>query len=390
MSKNILFFAAALAALLAATIGLGCSSCGKQNEQAQKSPEDAEDEAKFKLSPAEIDALPSEDSVWKSMFVPHRVAAALISQDHVFKSKVTHAIDRKTVKPEEPKEEIINVITASEISEVKWRASDGAFTVMFRPEESSMSLDLIWLDKLVYTRFGEAAWKKDVSTGIHNFYLEKATTSLERFYRLYRGRLSFAKAGKEKFLGRDVIKIKITLDKAGHEVPAELPLTTKTGDKYRINLRVMNKDIEDKRSTMAGWDKAEGELYIDAKTGVPLKGKISSVCSMNTKENWTAVLKMDYEFEWELPTQKIEISPPGKDEIVDQDERKKFVPNEPFKEMPKELQEKSGVNQPRKILPDNLLPQNQQNNAGSQQGQQPSNPADKPKSDAKPNNQPKP
>ncbi len=384
MRINILLFAAALAALFAAAAGLSCSSCGKQNELAPKSPEEAEDEAKFKLSSAEIDALPAENSVWKSMFIPHRVAAALIPQDHVFKSKVTHAIDRKTVKPEEPKEEIINVITASEIAELKWRASDGAFTVMFRPEESSMSLDLIWLDKLVYTRFGEATWKKDVSTGIHNFYLEKATTSLERFYRLYRGHISFSKAGKEKFLGRDVIKIKIALDKAGHEAPAELPLTTKTGDKYRLNLRTMNKDIEDKRSTMASWDKAEGELYIDAKTGVPLKGKISSVCSMNTKENWTAVLKMDYEFEWELPTQKIEITPPGKDELIDQDERKKFIPSEPFKEMPKELQEKSGVNQPRKILPDNLLPQNQQ------QGQGQPNQTDKPKSDAKPNNPPKP
>ena len=317
---------------------------GNVFEPHQKSPKDES----YKLTPQELQDLTSEASMQKVFLMPHRVAADLIGKDHTVWGKITHGMN--VSKENDTSDAAKNIIEAFEEQTVVYRNDTGAYHLRLKPHKG-FGFELVWTGKVLYQREREGAWRNEISDGKDEFFLEKATGSLDRFYRNFRGYMTFTKKGTEQLDGRTVAVIDIAFDKKGHETAKELPNTSHTKDKYRLNIKKSQYTIEQERKLMKTVLPVTGTLYVDTKTGVALKGSLKGGYAKKIADKNMATLTMAYEFEWKNIGEKADILAPSGDETLQQKQRTRMNIHNTFKDMPRDLQDKSGVNVEKPLMP---------------------------------------
>jgi len=332
------------------------------------------DEA-FTLTAQELQNITDEASMQKVFLMPHRVATNVIGKDHIAWGKITHGMN--VAKEGDESEAAKNIIEAFEEQNIAYRNNDGGFHLRLKPHKG-FGFEMIWDAKTLYMRDREGAWRNEKSDGKHEFFLEKGTSSLDRFYRNFRGHMTFTKKGTETYEGRTVAVIEIAFDKKGHEAAKELPNTSHTKDKYRLNIKKSYYSIEKERTVMKDILPISGTLYVDTKTGAPLKGNVKGGYTKIISGKSIATLTMAYEFAWKEIGKTASILPPGKDTQLQQKQRTRMNVHRTFKDMPKKLQDKSGVNVPKPIVKPKPKKEDTKADAAAKPAEAPKKAADKP------------
>jgi len=284
----------------------------------------------------------------KVMLMPHRLADRLMGEDHTITGTVEHTIKAISEQNEQ------NATTARETQTVSFRHGDGAFRIRFAPH-TGFGLEMIRIGDEILNRYRDGEWVRGDSKGKDIFFYEKATGTMERFYRYFAGYMTFTPGGEDTLGGRAVKKVNISFDQKGHEFPQPLPITTRTTDKFRLGIKAGNKSIANDRTKVSGFTGVSGTLWVDPSTGVALKGQMEGSFNKPGVKNSTIAFNMKYEFAWDLGKAEGIVRPADKD-IVEQAERRSWNRQDVLKGMPKDLMEKSGVMTTKPLTPAATVP----------------------------------
>jgi len=152
------------------------------------------------------------------------------------------------------------------------QAADGDFRVKLE-NDGGQGYELIYADSKFFgrNRYGPLH-ERDQISGDHTRWRDAAYDSWASIYRLYRGRLQFAKLGLTRYHGRDAIRFSIALKKGEPRLPGtpESPQVPPNVTKYVYPIEPTPSDSHRWRDK-AQPQKASGSVLVDADVGVVLK-----------------------------------------------------------------------------------------------------------------------
>ncbi len=134
--------------------------------------------------------------------------------------------------------------------------------------------DLAWKHQQVYERVGNAPFRRSTSTGKHLFWREKVYTSLDRYYKYFRGHLKFATPENMTYEGRAAMKIVFTLDPNGKILEEDLPTKFNLPNQYAVSVTATDRILNKNRKRVSSFDEAEGYVIIDRQAKVVLEYKL--------------------------------------------------------------------------------------------------------------------
>ncbi len=150
------------------------------------------------------------------------------------------------------------------------QAKNGDFRVAMLNDKAK-TYELYWVDGKQINRSSSPKFRMSTSTGKHLFWREKMTNSLSRFYKYFRGHLTFTDGGVSTYEGRKVRRVILGLNPAGKTPEKDIEVTFNYPSQYRLSSFTSERLLNRQRKKITDFVSAEGELLIDLETAVILK-----------------------------------------------------------------------------------------------------------------------
>ena len=203
------------------------------------------------------------------------------------------------------------------------QAADGDFRVKVE-NDGGQGYELIYAAKRFFarTRYGPFHERKTISSD-HHKWRDAAYGSWAAIYRLYRGRLRFAKLGLTRYHGRDAIRFSIGLSNEQPRLPGtpKPPQVPPGVDKYVYPAEPTPSETHRWRDN-AQPKKASGTVLVDADVGVVLDVDFSGEISLPSPDSQHRItLSIRAELEKDNFGNPSSIAPPAEKDVKPVPER---------------------------------------------------------------------
>lgn|GEM_PF-2812411 len=241
-----------------------CSSCdrsqsGEEAKSRVKEKKDLTEEVKTRkveLQEIDLTKLPDIGELEKIILMSQEEVAARLGQ-YRFESRVSYNTDRTGKSLEMFEEQKVQ------------QTSNGDFQISIDNNKGRI-FDLIWKGGQVFDRSGTSPWRKSKSTGKHLYWREKSYSSLNRFYKYFRGHLKFNTPVAIDYEGREALKVEFSLDPLGKTPEEDLPLKISLPNQYQVSMTASEKILNKNRKRVSKYNAASGYLIIDKKAAAVL------------------------------------------------------------------------------------------------------------------------
>ncbi len=250
-----------LTLLMALVSFVACDSKGDEARERVTTKKDITEtvaERKVKLQNIDMNKIPSDyDEVQKVILMPAEEIAERMGSGRM-KAKLSFTITRDGED-----------VTLDEEQEYD-QAKNGDFRVAMINDKAK-TYEMYWVDGKQIDRSSSPKYRMSTSTGKHLFWREKMTNSLSRFYKYFRGHLTFSDGGLTEYEGRKVRRVVLGLNPAGKTPEQDIEVTFNYPSQYRLSSVTSERLLNRQRKKINDFLSAGGELLVDAETAVILK-----------------------------------------------------------------------------------------------------------------------
>jgi hypothetical protein len=134
--------------------------------------------------------------------------------------------------------------------------------------DKATKFELYWVGGKVYDRMGDVGFRFTKSDGKENYWREKISGGLNRFYRYYRGHLSFSAPKEISYEGRPALRIDFAVDPNGKTPEEPLEVKHPFPNQYLLSAMSVDSMIDKNRKRVSRFEKGDGYLVVDKQAAV--------------------------------------------------------------------------------------------------------------------------
>lgn len=142
------------------------------------------------------------------------------------------------------------------------QAANGDFHLKVYNDKAN-KFELYWVGGKLYDRMGDVGFRYTKSDGKHNYWREKISGGLDRFYRYYRGHLTFSAPKDVTYEGRPALRVDFSVKPDGKTPEEELKVKHPFPNQYLLSAMAVDRMIDDNRRRVTRHEKGDGYLIID-------------------------------------------------------------------------------------------------------------------------------
>ncbi|RJO68688.1 MAG: hypothetical protein C4523_07315 [Myxococcales bacterium] len=256
--------------LLLAGIGAlwALSACSKEDSETAKQrvldKKDVAEEVetrKVALTPIDLAKIPADVKELEKVLLMTQEETAERLKPYRFEAQVSYVTERPGKS-----------VTLTEKEEMK-QAVNGDFHLQVS-NDKARTFELFWVGGKLFERMGESSFREATSGGKHLFWREKVSGTLDRFYKYFRGHLTFHLPTPETYEGRQALKLTFALDPNGKTPQDDLETNYNYPDQYAISAIAVDKMLNKNRKRVSRFEEAEGYLIVDSQSATILAYKL--------------------------------------------------------------------------------------------------------------------
>jgi len=226
---------------------------------------------------------------------------------------------------------------------------NGDFQLAITNNKGKM-FELVWKSEALFDRTGNAQFRRSTSTGKHLFWREKIYTSLNRYYKYFRGHLSFHVPEAVTYEGRPALKLVFSLNPQGKTPEEDMVTRYSLPGPFAVSILATDKILNKNRKRVSEYREAEGYIIVDKAAKVITAFKLHGVYVIPIAEDKkkklqakgvepgdVVVFTMKADYEVKEIGQEQQIGLPQADQ-----EMKRVKPAPPVKDLLEEMEKEPG------------------------------------------------